>query len=158
LRRSALLHRRAGVRHLPGRLLRDHRRHIPGNVIVCGRGKGVTTLVCKTAAPASPSPGPRRLPRHHARRRQSGREIGRVTGLNRLCHARSVEVKRFETGILWRGGSFHRYRDLWLANCTKNIRFLGDLNSSLGSTGGPFALARLGRRPIDPGDRHGASN
>lgn len=113
---------------------------VPGNVIVCGRGKGVTTLICKTGGNCFTITGAHAGFRHIT-----------LDGVNLVLHSVgltgfnlsyvdlwSVEVKRFETGILFRGASFHRYRDLDVENCVKNVRLLGDANASGGNNGGPF--------------------
>lgn len=37
-----------------------------------------------------------------------------------------VTIKRFETGIRWRGGSYQDWHDLSIDNCTEGANFLGD--------------------------------
>lgn len=47
----------------------------------------------------------------------------------------NVEVKRFSTGIHWQGGENHQYRNLFVRNCTDNVRCLGDADVT-GAGGG----------------------
>jgi hypothetical protein len=49
-----------------------------------------------------------------------------------------VMVKRFDTGILMKGGSYHDYTNLHVDDCNKGYRGIGDLNISSSPAGSAF--------------------
>lgn len=109
--------------------------NVPGNVMICGRGKGVSTLVCKTGAACFTVTGDKAGFRDVTLDGVDlvASSIG-LTGNNRTgILLERCEVKRFETGILFRGGSRHLYKELFVGNCTYNVRLLGDSASSGGA-------------------------
>lgn len=116
---------------------------LPANVRLAGAGRGVTTLRSEQAAPVitlgGNAAGLRDLTLD-GMSLQAGSTGLLSVGRNEIFLS-NVEIKRFDTGILVRGGANARFRDLILANCSRAARLRGDLN--IGGGGGGGALRDL---------------
>jgi hypothetical protein len=105
---------------------------IPLGVILRGRGVDATTLQCTQGGKIITLAG--------ARSGLSRITIDGVTkvalsiGVYGLALARpildDVVLKRFETGLIYRGGQGARFRDLVVSDCSLGARWLGDLDTA----------------------------
>lgn len=113
---------------------------IPAGVVLTGQGRGVTILQSQVAGNIATLSGDR-----------AG--IARLTldGVNLVAGSVGVfaknrsetlfldcEIKRFETGIHFKGGRRSNWRDLYVSDCATGAKLHGDANSGGGNDGGEF--------------------
>jgi hypothetical protein len=116
---------------------------LPANVRLVGQGRGVTTLRSLEASTVLTLGGAGAGMRDMTLDGVSllSGSIG-VLGIGRNeVVFENVEIKRFDTGLLMRGGTNLRARDFIISNCNRGGRLRGDLNAS--GAGGGAALRDL---------------
>lgn len=116
---------------------------LPANVRLVGQGRGVTTIRSLEASAVITLGGAGAGLRDlllDGTSLLSGSIGVLAVGRNEIVFE-NVEVKRFDTGLLLRGGINPRFRDFIINNCNRGGRMRGDLNTSGG--GGGAALRDL---------------
>ncbi|MEY4300597.1 MAG: Pectate lyase superfamily protein [Verrucomicrobiota bacterium] len=112
---------------------------IPQNVVLRGRGRGVTVLRSNEAQAVWTIAG-----------NSAGFRDLTLDGVNLIANSigiysvgradvvlDNVEVKRFATGWLSKGGDRARWRQLFLSNCNVGAEVRGDSDTATTNTGGP---------------------
>lgn len=114
---------------------------LPESVILVGQGRGVTILQSQVADEVititGNSAGFQDITIDGVSLNQGS--IGIFGQSKHFIYFTNAEVKRFDVGIQWIGGQNHVYRDLFVRDCVKGIRMLGDENQSGGSNGNEFS-------------------
>lgn len=125
---SAAATRGGGLVFLPSGTIPFTQLAIPASVILAGEGKDTTVLQSQLAGRvvtiAADSAGMRDLTLDGITLLPGSTGIYAKAKENIVLD--NVKVKRFAVGLHWQGGNNHRYRNLDVENCVRNVRMLGD--------------------------------
>ena len=113
---------------------------VSAGVVLRGQGRGVTTLQCQTGANCITLGGDK-----------AGLASLTLDGVNNVASSvgvfakgqdetvfDDVEVKRFVTGIQFKGGRRAKWRDFYIDSCGTGAKLHGDVNAAGGSDGDQF--------------------
>ena len=113
---------------------------LPAGVVIEGQGRGVTILECQTAGNCLTISGDRaglaRLTLDGVNLVAGG--VGVFSKANDEMVFEDVDVKRFETGIHFKGGRRASWRDLYLTSCSTGAKLHGDNDAGGGADGDEF--------------------
>lgn len=126
-----------GIVHIPAGTFKYTAFNLPANVRLRGAEQDATVLQSTTGGATITVTGD-----------DAGLEDMTIDGLNLVASSIGidgknqdrfrldrVDVKRFATGIQFKGGDSHRYRDFRINNCSYGARLFGDLDTQNGADG-----------------------
>ena len=113
---------------------------LPEGVVLCGAGRGATTLQSQTGANVVTIGGDRAgfsdLTLDGVN--LTALSVGVYSKANDETYFRDVDVKRFETGIHYRGGRRANWSDLYVTNCGTGTKLHGDNDATGGADGDEY--------------------
>lgn len=113
---------------------------LSAGVVLRGHGRGVTILQSQVQGNAVTLSGDRagfaKLTLDGVDKQSNS--VGVFSKANDETYFNDVNVKRFATGLHYKGGRRQNWNDLYLTACTTNAKLHGDLNAGDGSDGDEF--------------------
>lgn len=125
---------------LPSGKVKVNSLNVPSNIILCGQGKTSTILESILGATSFTITGNRAGFRKLTLDGNSltADSVGILSVGNDETFFDEVMVKRFDTGMSFKGGSAHRWTDFSIENCDTGAKLHGDMNAGGGNNGDAF--------------------